>query len=97
MKHEEAFRKHMIEVEEITPTAAKSRIAWCNRVCRDYGVDIDEIITTVEKTQDLRRKVMISLSYTKTQRKNFPNGIKKYYEFVNGIVLPRIPRMSDWE
>lgn len=52
-------------------------------------MDLDKIVKSVEETQLLRRDIYDNPDYTSRQRRNFPNGIKKYFEFVNGYELPR--------
>lgn len=74
----------------LTENGINSRMKLCIRVERDYNIDLDSIITDVDKVQLLRRFIYDNEDYTKRQRQNIPNAIKKYFEFVNRYELPRL-------
>ncbi len=88
---EELFRKCLME-----KSLAKSSISYwirsCRRIERIYNLDLESVSTSEADMQKLRRAVYDDPRLTRTQRKNYPSGLKKYYECVNGKELPRLER-----
>lgn len=64
-----------------------SRSNAVSRVEREYNISIENVVTNKEKTLDLIEQIMSDNRFTETQKKNFPNAVICYYEYVNGSIL----------
>lgn len=85
------FKKYL-EGQGLCFNGVVARLYWCKRVERDFGLDLEGVAKFETEMQKLRRAVYDNEKYTWRQRRNFPNGLKKYFEFVNGYELPRLSR-----
>lgn len=90
---EHEFRRYL-GGQGLSVKGVAARLSWCKRVEEDFGVDLGDVAKSETKMQELRRAVYDNEKYTRRQRRNFPNGLKKYFEFVNGYELPRLGRNS---
>jgi hypothetical protein len=73
-----------------TRKATSTRKSSLLRIERDLNIDMDIVVQSQEETQRLRRRIYKDPGYSICQRRNFPNAIKKYFEFINEIELPRL-------
>lgn len=90
--HEELFRKCLVK-KGLADNSINYWINSCRRVEREYDLDLESVATSEADMQKLRRIVYDDdLRLTKTQRKNYPSGLKKYYECMSGKKLPRLER-----
>jgi len=90
---ESEFRRYL-EGQSLCVNGVVARLYWCKRVEGDFGVDLEDVAESETKMQKLRRAVYDNEKYTWRQRRNFPNALKKYFEFVNGYELPRLNRKN---
>jgi len=86
--------KRYLESQGLCFNGVTARLYWCKRVERDFEVDLDAVAKFETEMQKLRCAVYDNEKYTWRQRRNFPNGLKKYFEFVNGYELPRLSRSN---
>ncbi len=73
--------------EPLTSISINSRVNEVCRVEKEFNVLMDDVVTDKEKTLDLIESIMQSKNLTERQKNNFPNGVRYYYEFVNGTKL----------
>lgn len=90
---EHDFGKYL-QGQGLSAHGVSARLSWCKRVERDFGVDLEDIARSESEMQKIRRAVYDNERYTWRQRRNFPNGLKKYFEFVNSHELPRLTRSN---
>lgn len=90
---ESEFRRYL-EGQGLSVNGVAARLYWCKRVEKDFGIDLEDVAESETKMQKLRRAVYDNEKYTWRQRRNFPNGLKKYFEFVNSYELPRLDRLQ---
>jgi len=87
------FRKYL-QLQHLSANGITARLSRCKRVEKDFGIDLEDVAKSETKMQELRRGVYDNQKYTWRQRRNFPNGLRKYFKFVNGYELPRLNRNS---
>jgi hypothetical protein len=85
----DAFGDYLI-LNGRTRKATSTRKSVLLRIERDFNINMDILVSSVEDTQGLRKTIYEHRGYSDCQRKNFPNAVKKYFEFKNGTELPRL-------
>lgn len=81
--------RQFLQAQNLSQNGINSRVNWCNRVERDFNINLDELCIE-EEIQNLRRMVYQHEGYTERQRRNFPNALRKYYQFCTGMDLHRL-------
>lgn len=82
----EGFKKWLC-ASDLFEAGCASRTSWAARIEKDFKVDMDIIVKDDKTTLDLIEKIYSSNTLTKRQRANFPNAVRKYYEYKNSRIL----------
>lgn len=91
---ERGFRK-FLEGQGLTDKAINSRITRCNRVEREFNVNLDIVVQSEYNMIEIRKKIYEEYGDRGSLPGNLYNAVRKYYEYRNGREMPRINAIED--